>query len=62
MNSEPNDTQLSRRGLLKGAVLGAAALGAAHLPLPEAEAGADGRYPSSDAPPTEYDFTRRDSG
>jgi anaerobic selenocysteine-containing dehydrogenase len=48
----------SRRSLLKGAVAGAAALGTAHLPTADAVAGPDGHYPSSDAKPAEFDFTK----
>jgi anaerobic selenocysteine-containing dehydrogenase len=49
--------QPSRRDLFKGAA-GAAALGALHLPVREAEAGPEGRYPSSDAKPAEFDFSK----
>src|SRR5262249_32732627 len=59
MSTRPDDTRPSRRGLLRGAFTGAAALGALPLPLSEADAGPDGFYPSSDARPAEFDFLKQ---
>jgi anaerobic selenocysteine-containing dehydrogenase len=58
MSSSSDAANPSRRGLLKGALAGAAALGALPLPAGEAQAGPDGHYPSSSAAPAEFDFTR----
>jgi anaerobic selenocysteine-containing dehydrogenase len=60
MNPRREQTRPSRRDLFKGAVAGAA-LGGVPLPLPVAEAGPDGLYPTSDARPAQFDFTK-DSG
>jgi anaerobic selenocysteine-containing dehydrogenase len=59
MNTRPDDLKPSRRELFRGAAAGAATLGA--LTLPTAEAGPDGHYPSSDAKPAEFDFTKSSS-
>jgi anaerobic selenocysteine-containing dehydrogenase len=59
MSDRSNDLTPSRRGLLKGAVAGVAGLGSFTLPQVEVTAGSDGHYPSSDAKPAEFDFTKQ---
>jgi anaerobic selenocysteine-containing dehydrogenase len=58
MSTRPADYHPSRRDLFKGAATSAATLGALHLPVHEATAGPEGRYPSSDAKPAEFDFSK----
>lgn len=49
---------VSRRGFLKGAAIGAAAVSGANL-LDKADAGTDGNYPATSSPPTQFDFTNK---
>jgi anaerobic selenocysteine-containing dehydrogenase len=56
--SHPAQLKVSRRGFVKGVVLGSGGL-AASLPLPEeALAGADGYYPAPGSILVQYDFTK----
>ena len=56
MSTRPGEPKSTRRDLFKGAAAGAASLGAVALPV--AEAGPDGKYPTSNAKPAEFDFTK----
>ena len=52
--------EFSRRGFLKGAAIGAAAVSSEKLLKGEkAEASSDGFYPKTNTPPTEFDFTQQ---
>lgn len=57
--SASEESRLSRRSLLKGAVIGSAALTGTFEFATDALAGADGYYPASGTKPAQYDFTRQ---
>lgn len=50
---------VSRRGFLKGAAIGAAAVTGADLLKGQAEATEDGYYPATTSPSAEFDFTQK---
>ncbi len=54
-----NKKKVSRRGFLQGAATGAAAIGGANLLESKANATTEGRYPTTNSQPAEYDFTEQ---
>ncbi len=52
---------VSRRGFLKGAAIGAAAVTGTDLLKEKAEATEEGFYPTTSSPPAEFDFTAKSS-
>lgn len=52
---------VSRRGFLKGAAIGAAAVTGTDLLKEKAEATEEGFYPATSSPPAEFDFTQKSS-